>query len=152
VLNAPDFALYDQYGTLFTLRQLEGHPVVLIVSSMEGLDYSRQWGLAIREKYENSVYILGVADARGIPSSMERMARQFFKKEEISILLDWKGYVTDAYGLSKGDSNIVLIDRKRVIRYNYAGEASRKAIDAFSHEADSLVSSGKEDPLLRKAD
>lgn len=139
MIKAPDFALHDQYGTLFTLRQLEGHLVILIASNREGLEHNRRWGRAIREKYQDRVHILGVADTRGIPSIMENMARKFFKDEEISILLDWKGYVFDAYGLSNEVSNIVLIDRKGFIRYIYAGEASKKAIETLFHEVEALI-------------
>lgn len=140
MINTPDFALYDQYGTLFTLRQLEGHLVILIASNMDGLDHNRRWGRDIREKYQDRVHILGVADTRGIPSIMESIVRKFFKDEEISVLLDWKGYVFDAYNLPNGVSNIVLIDRKGFIRYVYAGEASKKAIEALFHEVDALIS------------
>lgn len=137
--KAPDFALHDQYGILFTLRQLEGHLVILIASNMEALDHNRQWGKAIREQYLDRVYILGVADTRGIPSIMESMVRKFFKDEEISILLDWKGHVFDTCGLSAGVSNIVLIDRKGFIRCIYAGEASKKAIESLFHEVNALM-------------
>ncbi len=137
--KAPDFALHDQYGILFTLRQLEGHLVILIASNIEALDHNRQWGKAIREQYLDRVYILAVADTRGIPSIMESMVRKFFKDEEISILLDWKGHVFDTYGLSSGVSNIVLIDRKGFIRYIYAGEASKKAIESLFHEVNVLM-------------
>lgn len=140
MIKAPDFALHDQYSTLLTLRQLEGHIVILIASNMDGLDHNRRWGRAIREKYQDRVHILGVADTRGIPSIMESMVRNFFKDEEISVLLDWKGYVFDAYSLPNGVSNIVLIDRKGFIRYVYAGEASKKAIEALFHEVDALIS------------
>ncbi len=140
MIKAPDFALHDQYGTLFTLRQLEGHIVIFIASNMDGLDHNRRWGRAIREKYQDRVHILGVADTRGIPSMMENVVKKFFKDEEISVLLDWKGYVFDAYSLPHGVSNIVLIDRKGFIRYVYAGDASKKAIDVLFHEVDALVS------------
>lgn len=138
--ETPDFALHDQNGILFTLRQLEGHLVILIASNMEALDHNRQWGKAIREQYHDRVSILGVADIRGIPSIMAGMVNNFFKDEEISILLDWEGYIFDACGLSKGVSNIVLIDRKGVIRYIYAGEASKKAIESLFHEVNVLMS------------
>jgi len=138
--KAPDFALHDQYGNLFTLRQLEGHLVILIASAREGLDNNRRWGGAVRERYQDRVYILGVADTRGIPSIMEGVVRNLFKDEEISVLLDWKGCVFDAYGLSNGASNIVLIDRKGVILYIHEGEASKKAIESLFHEMDALVS------------
>ncbi len=137
--KAPDFALHDQYGILFTLRQLEGHLVILIASNIEALDHNRQWGKAIREQYLDRVYILGVADTCGISSIMESMVRKFFKDEEISILLDWKGHVFDTCGLSAGVSNIVLIDRKGFIRYIYAGEASKKAIESLFHEVNALM-------------
>lgn len=140
MIKAPDFALHDQYGTLLTLRQLEGHIVVLIASNMDGLDHNRRWGRAIREKYQDRVYILGVADTRGIPSMMENVVKKYFKDEEISVLLDWKGYVFDTNRLSNGISNIVLIDRKGFIRYVYAGEASKKAIEALFHDIDVLIS------------
>lgn len=146
MIKAPDVALHDQYGTLLTLRQLEGHLVILIASNMDGLDHNRRWGRAIREKYHDRVYILGVADTRGIPSMMEKVVKKFFRDEEISVLLDWKGYVFDTNGLSIGISNIVLIDRQGFIRYIYAGDASKKAIDALFHEVDALVSQGKEEP------
>lgn len=138
--KAPDFSLHDQNDMLFTLRLLEGQIIILIASNMDALNHNRQWGKAIREQYRETVYILGVADTRGIPSIMENMVRKFFKDEEISILLDWKGHIFDTCGLSAGVSNIVLIDRNGFIRYIHAGEASKKAIESLFHEVNVLMS------------
>jgi len=135
----PHFSLRDQHEKLFTPRQLEGCVAVLIASNINWLGQSRQWGKILKDKYQDNVNIIGVADIRGVPSVMKSMAAHFFKSDEISILLDWEGDIFDACSLTKDSVNIVVIDKTGLIYYVFAGEVSEKAIGSVVGKVDALI-------------
>jgi peroxiredoxin len=136
--RAPEFSLQDQYDKTVVLRQFEDRIVVLIASDKEGSVQNPQWKKAISEKYGDNIVILGIADVRSVPFFLKGKIRNDFKKDEGNILLDWKGEVFTAYGLAKGVSNIVVIDRHGFVRYRHAGGAAPDAVRRLFQEIDKL--------------
>jgi peroxiredoxin len=136
--RAPEFTLQDQYDKTVALRQFEDRIVVLIASDKEGSVQNPQWKKAISEKYGDNIVILGIADVRSVPFFLKGKIRNDFKKDEGNILLDWKGEVFTAYGLAKGVSNIILIDKNGSIRFRYAGSAAPDAVQRLFQEIDRL--------------
>ncbi len=134
--RAPEFSLQDQYDRPATLRQLEGRVVVLIASDRDVMAQSRRWGKIISDRYGDTVSLFGIADARGIPFFMKSKIKNDFKKDGISILLDWNGVVSIAYGLAEKVSNIILIDKNDYIKYIYSGEVTQGAIESLFTEID----------------
>lgn len=137
--KAPNFSLKDQHDKLFNLRSLEGEVVVLIASDKDGREQNDLWGKKIKERYKDKITILGIADLRKVPFFMKGKIREDFKRDEVSILLDWGGDVFDTYGLTKKVSNIILIDKTGYVRYTYSGDATKEAVEHLFREIDKLL-------------
>jgi predicted transcriptional regulator len=126
--KAPECSLQDQYEKTVSLRQFAGRIVVLIASDKEGSSQNAAWSKAIKEKYADRVAVQGIADVSSVPFFLKGKIRHDFKKDADSILLDWKGEVFKAYGLTKGVSNVILIDKDGTIRHLSSGSASPEAV------------------------
>jgi len=136
--RAPEFTLQDQYDRIVALRQYEGHIVVLIASDKEGSTQNAGWTKVIRDKYADRVAIQGIADVSSVPFFLKGKIRNDFKKDKDSILMDWKGEVFKAYGLTKGTPNVILIDKDGMIRYRTSGPASPETVQDLFEKIDAL--------------
>jgi predicted transcriptional regulator len=126
--KATEFTLQDQYEKTISLKQLEGRIVVLIASDKEGKEQNAAWTRAIRDKYADRILVQGIANVSSVPFFLKGKIRNDFRKEGDSILLDWKGEVFEAYNLTKGVSNVILIDTRGMIHYRSSGPASPEAV------------------------
>jgi predicted transcriptional regulator len=138
VVRAPEFTLQDQYEKTVSLRDLAGLVVVLIASDKEGKAQNTAWFKAIRDKYADRVVVQGIADVSSVPFFLKGKIRSDFKKDPDSILLDWKGEVFNVYGLTKGVSNVILIDKDGMIRHRIAGSASPEGVQELFKQVDTL--------------
>ncbi len=136
--QAPGFSLHDQYDLLYDLQQDRGKVLVLLASDGEGAKHNRQWVDAIKERYQDRIPIIGIADTRKVPFFMKGTVKDRFKKSPAHILLDWDGIVFTSYGLAPNISNIVLIDKQGIVRWLHAGEATQEACGALFREIDKL--------------
>ena len=136
--KAADFTLQDQYEKTVSLKHFEGRIVVLIASDKEGSSQNASWTKAIKDKYADRVAIQGIADVSSVPFFLKGKIRGDFKKDGDSILLDWKGEVFRSYGLAKGASNVILIDKDGMIRHRSSGPASAEAVQELFKEIDVL--------------
>jgi len=136
--KAPEFTLQDQFEKTIALRQYEGRIVLLIASDKEGSSQNAAWTKAVRDKYAERVVIQGIADVSIVPFFLKGKIRNDFKKDGDSILLDWKGEVFKAYGLTKGVSNVILIDRDGAIRHRSSGSASPEGVQGLFKQIDAL--------------
>ena len=139
--KAPEFTLQDQYEKTVSLKQYEGSIIVLIASDKEGREQNTAWKKAVREKYGDSVAVQGLADVSSVPFFLKGSVRSDFKKDAESILLDWKGEVFKAYGLTKGVSNVILIDKEGTVRHRTSGQASSEAVQELFKKIDNLLAS-----------
>lgn len=136
--KAPEFTLQDQYDKTASLKQYEGRIVVLIASDKEGKAQNAAWTKTIKEKYADRVVVQGVADVSSVPFFLKGKIRNDFKKDPDSILLDWQGEVFKAYDLTKGVSNVILIDKDGMIRHRSPGPASPEAVQELYKKIDAL--------------
>jgi peroxiredoxin len=136
--RAPEFTLQDLYERTVSLKQYEGRVVVLIASDKEGKTQNTAWLKAVRDKYADRVAIQGIADVSSVPFFLKGKIRGDFKKDVDSILLDWKGEVFKAYGLTKGVSNVILIGKDGMVRHRTSGRASPEAVQELFRKIDAL--------------
>jgi peroxiredoxin len=136
--NASEFTLQDQYEKTVSLRQYAGHIVVLIASDKEGSTQNPAWTKAIKDKYADRVIVQGIADVSSVPFFLKGKIRNDFKKDGESVLMDWKGEVFKAYGMTKGVSNIILIDKGGMIRHRASGAATPDAVQELIKKIDAL--------------
>ncbi len=144
--KAPGFSLSDQYGLQYSLETFAGHPVVLIASDKKGEEQNHQWGELIGKKYGSRVRIMGAADVRTVPFFLKNRITNNFKKDKNAVLLDWDGILFTSYGLTKGVSNVVLIDGSGMVRYLHCGSPSREEAERLFSSIDAaLKAQGKGD-------
>jgi AhpC/TSA family protein len=136
--KAPDFTLQDQYDRTVALRGLEGRIVVLLASDKEGSAQNPVWQKAIEGRYKDGIIFLGLADVSSVPFFLKGKIRKDFKKQEKSVLLDWKGGVFTAYGLAKKVPNVILIDKRGYIRFMKAGAATPEVVEKLFAMIDHL--------------
>jgi peroxiredoxin len=128
--RAPDFSLLDQRDNQVSLNRLEGQVVVLIACDDEGTKQNPDWKKAI-EQYRNRANIFGVADVRKVPLFLKNKFKRDFQKDASTILLDWEGVIFTSYELAKEVANIVVIDKRGIIRYHYSGRAEPAAVEGL---------------------
>ncbi len=140
VLNvkAPEFSLLDQYDKPYNIRQGEGSIVVLLASDKEGEPQNALWRSAIEERHRDKIFLIGIADVRTVPFFLKSRIKNNFRKDNARILLDWTGEVFTNYVLAKHASNIVLIDKKGMVRHVHSGEATTEARETLFKEIDKL--------------
>ena len=137
-VKASEFSLQDQHEKTVSLKQYEGRIVVLVASDKEGAAQNTAWFKAIRDKYADRVVVQGIADVSSAPFFLKGKIRSDFKKDPDSILLDWKGEVFKAYGLTKSVSNVILIDKDGMIRHRTSGSASPEGVQELFKRIDAL--------------
>jgi len=137
--KAPDFSLFDQRDNPVTLRQLVGKPVILIASDDEGAKQNPAWRKTIVEKYRERILVIGVADVRKVPFFLKSKFKRDFQKDPATILLDWDGVIFTSYGLEKGVSNIIVIDKKGFQRYFHSGSAEQTAVERLFRVLDTTL-------------
>jgi len=135
---APQFTLLDQYNKPYNIAQDQGKIILLLASDAEGAKQNKAWVENIDNRYNHRIPIVGIADVRQVPRPLKALARKEFKKTPVSILLDWNGDVFISYGLVKKLANIVLIDKKGVVRYMYSGAATATSCAILFREIDKL--------------
>ena len=126
--RASDFNLLDQRDRQIRLRDLEGKVVLLIASDDTGSKQNSEWKKAT-EMYAGRITVLGVADVRKVPFFLKKRFKLDFQKDPATILLDWEGMIFTSYGLAKDVANIVVIDKKGIVRYLYSGSAESSAVE-----------------------
>ena len=131
-----EFTLQDQHEKTVSLKRYEGRIVVLIASDKEGSPQNAAWSKAIKDKYADGIALQGIADVSGVPFFLKGKIRNDFRKDGESILLDWKGEVFKGYSLTKGVSNVILIDKDGMIRHRTSGPASPEAVQELFMKID----------------
>jgi hypothetical protein len=137
-VKTPEFSMLDQYDKPYNIRQGEGSIVVLLASDKEGEPQNTLWRSAIEERYRDKIFLIGIADVRTVPFFLKSRIKNNFRKDNARILLDWTGEVFTNYVLAEHASNIVLIDKKGMVRHLHSGEATTEARETLFKEIDKL--------------
>lgn len=140
--KAPDFSLYDQHDQLFTLQNFSGRPVILVACDKKASEQNQVWRTTIQKKYEGRVRTVGVADLRETLSILSGFIRKKFKKDTVSILLDWDGRLFTSYSLAKNVPNIIVIDDTGLVRYQYSGTATPEAVELLFSTVENILKKG----------
>ena len=124
---ASDFALRDQYNQLSNYRFPAERVTVLIFGDRKGSEQIEGWVRPLWDRYQARIDQRGVAVLSSVPAMVRGLVRTIFRSQvKYSVLLDWKGEVSQAYGYQNGRANLVLIDRQGriVLRLHGAAEAA----------------------------
>lgn len=144
--TAPDFTLNDAADQEHSLEKLQGKIVLLIMGNRKIRKEDDKWAEAFQKDYRDNKRIVAyiVADMRSVPGFVPKgfIKRQLKKdKPPVTLLLDWKGKVHQAYHTQKEKPNLYLIHPDGQIAFHIKANFAQKtyqqlkqAIDAIQEE------------------
>ena len=143
--DAPDFTLQDAADQEHALKKMRGKVVFLIMGNRKIREEDDKWGYAFQKEYQENDQVVAyiIADMRSVPAFVPKgfVKRQLKKnKPPVTLLLDWKGKVHQAYRTEKEKPNLYIIgpEGKLVfhIKSNFDKETYQKlktVIDGFKN-------------------
>jgi len=138
---ASDFALKDQYNQLASYRFPPERVTVLIFGDRKGSEQIEGWVRPLWDRYQTRIDQRGVAVLSSVPSMVRGLVRTIFRSQvKYSVLLDWKGDVSQAYGYQNGRANLILIDRQGRIVLRLHGAAEAASLGQLYTRIDRLLS------------
>ena len=113
--EAPDFTLQDAEDQEHALQKMRGKVVFLIMGNRKIRKEDDKWGHAFQKDYWENDRVVAyiVADMRSVPGFVPKgFIKKQLKKDEppVTLLLDWKGKVHQAYRTEKEKPNLYIID------------------------------------------
>ena len=113
--EAPDFTLQDAEDQEHALQKMRGKVVFLIMGNRKIRKEDDKWGHAFQKDYQENDRVVAyiVADMRSVPGFvLKGFIKKQLKKDEppVTLLLDWKGKVHQAYRTEKEKPNLYIID------------------------------------------
>ena len=113
--DAPDFTLQDAEDQEHALKKMRGKVVFLIMGNRKIREEDDKWGHAFQKDYQKKDQVVAyiVADMRSVPAFVPKgfIKRQLKKdKPPVTLLLDWKGKVHQAYRTEKKKPNLYIIN------------------------------------------
>ena len=143
--EAPDFTLQDADDQEHALQKMRGKVVFLIMGNRKIRKEDDKWGYAFQKDYRENDRVIAyiVADMRSVPGFVPKgfIKRQLKKdKPPVTLLLDWKGKVHQAYLTEKEKPNLYIIDPQGKLAFqiksNFDEETYQKlktVIDRFKN-------------------
>ncbi len=142
---APDFTLQDAEDQAHGLEKMRGKVVFLIMGNRKIREEDDKWAYAFQKDYQKNDRVIGyiVADMRSVPGFVPKgfIKRQLKKdKPPVTLLLDWKGKVHQAYRTKKDKPSLYVIDPEGKLAFhiksNFDKETYQKlqaVIDGFKN-------------------
>ena len=143
--QVPDFTLQDADDQEHALKKMRGKVVFLIMGHRKIREEDDKWGHAFQEDYGKNDRVIAyiVADMRSVPAFVPKgfIKRQLKKnKPPVTLLLDWKGKVHQAYHTQKEKPNLYLIDPEGKLAFHAESnfdkgtyQKLKAAIDGFNN-------------------
>lgn len=151
-IEAPEFTVKSGDGKVLTLKDLEGKVVVLfyetgdeeikgknrLVKNALNRFYGEQPD-AIKEEIARIV----IVDCRNavwpFKTIWKRKLREHSQKEGIRFYGDWDGSFAASYDITEGDTNLLVIDKKGIIRLSKAGKIEETEVPVIQELLEKLV-------------
>lgn len=142
--DAPEFTLQDAENREHALKNMRGQVVFLIMGNRKIRQEDDKWAHAFRQNYgENdhvSAYI--VADMRSVPAFVPKgfIKRQLKKnKPPVTLLLDWKGKVHQAYHTEKEKPNLYIINPEGKLAFHIKSNFDEETYQKLKTVIDGLM-------------
>lgn len=133
--KAENFTLKDQFNSEIGVAFPSDKAVILVFGDREGSEQVEGWVRPIYNKFGDRVYIFGIAELSAVPSVAKPVVRRIIKnKSKTSVMLDWSGDVSDAYGCEKGKANVFVIKKNGDIVAIKRGAATNAALEELYRE------------------
>lgn len=119
------FTLKDQNDNAYAVKFPRDKVTVLIFGDREGAEQIEGWVRPIYNQYGNRTDVFGIAELSAVPSLARGIVRRIIKrKTKYSVLLDWSGSVSKAYGYETGKATVVVIDKNGGVIAKSSGAAN----------------------------
>ncbi len=138
--RAPEFELKDQHDKATSYSFPKKNITVLTFGDRKGSEQIEGWVRPLWDRYQNKIDQQGVAVLSSVPFFARGFVRGIFKsKVKYSVLLDWKGDVSKAYGYKSGSANVFVIDRDGRIVLKIIGAANQNELNRLFATIDGLL-------------
>lgn len=138
--RAPEFELKDQHDNATSYNFPKNKITVLTFGDRKGSEQIEGWARPLWDRYQNKIDQQGVAVLSSVPFFARGVVRGIFKsKVKYSVLLDWKGDVSEAYGYRSGKANVFVIDREGRIVLKIVGAANQSELNRVFATIDGLL-------------
>lgn len=145
---APSFKVKSGDSQELALDDLKGKVAVLFYETKDTKEKNRKLKDELNVFYDsqpeaikNDIIRLAVINCKSVVfiGAWESALRENSKKEGITIYGDWNGKMGMDYNAKNKESNVIIIDKKGVIRYEYAGQVEDKGISEIKDLLNILV-------------
>ena len=130
--KAPPFQVSSGDDQTLTAEDLTGKITLLFYESREAAEknrslknllnaFYRQQAPELRQNIRRVAVINCTAAVWPLQGIWKRELRKNSRQEGLTIYGDWDGRMLSAYGMKGGDSNLLIIDKKGVIRFFRSG-------------------------------
>jgi len=145
---APSFKVVSGDKQTLTLDELKGRVIVLFYEAKRAIEQNRALKKALNQFYvrqpqdiKNGIARVGVIDCQGVlfKGAWEAGLRDHSVKEGIAVYGDWDGKMAEDYDFNTDESNVIVIDRKGVIRYRACGALKEEDVDSIEKLLKGLV-------------
>ncbi|HMV49475.1 MAG TPA: redoxin domain-containing protein [Blastocatellia bacterium] len=138
--KAADFDLKDQFDKSASHRFPKQKVTVLTFGDRKGSEQIEGWVRPLWDRYQTKIDQQGVAVLTSVPFFARGVVRGVLKsKVKHSVLLDWTGKVSKAYGYSGGKANLYVIDREGNIVLKLTGAATPAELQKVFAQIDRLL-------------
>lgn len=137
--NAHEFQLQDQYNKSYSVSFPREKHIVLVFGDRKGSSQIEGWVRPLYDRYKSNIDIFGVAELSAVPGIAKPVVRQIFKSQvKYSVMLDWSGKVSRAYGYQPGKATIVLIQNNGSISMKKIGAATTGGLNSIYTRIDNF--------------
>ena len=141
--DAPDFILQDAEDQEHALKKMRGKVVFLIMGNRKIREEDDKWAHAFQKDYQKNDRVIAyiVADMRSVPGFVPKgfIKRQLKKnKPPVTLLLDWKGKVHQAYRTQKEKPNLYVIDPEGKLAFHIKSNFDKETYQKLKAVIDGL--------------
>ncbi|MDD5618623.1 MAG: hypothetical protein PHG69_05960 [Candidatus Omnitrophica bacterium] len=128
---APAFKVISGNKEALTLDGIKGKVVVLFYEVKSSIEQNRKLKIGLNLFYDaqpdfikKDIIRIGVINCQGVffRGAWEEGLRDNSKKEGITVYGDWDGKMSIDYCAKEEESNVIIIDKKGIIRYYASGK------------------------------
>lgn len=146
--RAPDFKVISGDKEELSLEDINNKVTVLFYEAKNTVEQNRKLKNSLNLLYKElpdsvkkDIIRIGVVDCQGVlfKGIWEKALRDNAKKEGINLYGDWDGKMSKSYIFDRKESNVIIIDKKGIIRYYASGKIEEDGIIAIRELLKSFI-------------
>jgi hypothetical protein len=133
--NIPDFVLEGADGKQYSLKQMKGRMIILVMGPKKTEENNNKWIEILQQEFpeSESIEIFSIMDMRGIPffisdKFVRGKVKEMQAEQSVTLLMDWDQKVNELLGADKGQTDIFVISRDGVLMDHQVGTFDREKL------------------------